>query len=57
MVLPGSMEAKSVDKDGEEVPAHYEKHSKDSVELASLCKLLFFTLWVVMFAVCLSIEI
>ena len=34
MMLPGSMKAKSVDKDGEEVPVHYEKHSKDSVSRA-----------------------
>ena len=57
MALPASMKAKRVDKDEEEVLAHCEKHSKDTVELAGLCKLLFFTLWVAMFAVCLAIEI
>ena len=34
-----STKVKSVDKDGEVVLAHCEKHSKDSVGLASLCKL------------------
>ena len=33
MVLPLSMEAKKVDKDGEEALPHCKKHSKDSVEL------------------------
>ena len=37
--LPASNKAKSVDKDGEEILAHCEEHSKDSVGLASLCKL------------------
>ena len=36
---------------------HTEKHSKDSVELTGLCKLLFFTLLVDMFAVCLASAI
>ena len=33
--LHASMKAKGVDKDGEEVLSHCEKHSKDSVELPS----------------------
>ena len=45
------MKAKRVDKEGEEILAHCEKHSNDSVELACLCKLLFLTIWVAMFAV------
>ena len=51
-----STKVKGVDKDGEEVLAHCEKHSEDSVELTGLCKLLFFTIWVGVFAVCLVIE-
>ena len=51
------MKAKRIDKDGAEVPAHCERHSKDSVELAGLCKLLFFTIQVAMLAVCLAIGI
>ena len=46
---------KRVGKDGEGV-LHTEKHSNDSLELAGLCKLLFFTLLVAKFAVCLAIE-
>ena len=38
-VLPASKKEISVDKDGEEVLTHCEEHSKDSVGLASLCKL------------------
>ena len=41
--LPASTKAKGVDKDGEEV-LHTEKRSNDSVELAGLHKLLFFTI-------------
>ena len=37
--LPASKKEISVDKDGEEVLAHCEEHSKDLVGLASLCKL------------------
>ena len=38
-VFPASTRAKRVDKEGEEVLAHCEKHSK---ELAGLCKLLLY---------------
>ena len=41
-MLLASMKAKIFDKDGEEVLVLCEKHSNDSVELAGLCKLLFF---------------
>ena len=44
MALPASTKAKKVDKDEEEVLAQCEKHSKDLVELAGLCKLLSFTI-------------
>ena len=36
-----STKANSVDKNGEEVLAHCEKHSRDSVVLEGLCKLFF----------------
>ena len=42
--LHASMKEKRIHNDGEEILAHCEKHSNDSVELASLCKLLFFTI-------------
>ena len=48
---------KRVDKDGDAVLAYCEKHSKDSVELAIMCKLLFFNILVAMFAVCLAIKV
>ena len=57
LALHASTKERRVDKDGEEVLAYCMKHSKDSVELAGLCRLLFFTIWVAMFAVCLSVEI
>ena len=44
MAPPASASTKVKRVDGEEVPAHCEKHSKDSVELAGLCKLYFFTI-------------
>ena len=57
-VLHASTKAKIVDKDGEAVLAHREKHSKDPVERAGLYRLFFFfTISVAMFAVCLAIEI
>ena len=52
-----STTAKDLIKMGEDVLAHSVKHSKDSVEQACLCKLLFLTIWVAMFAVCLAIAI
>ena len=39
-VVRASMEANRVDKDGDVGLAHCVKHSKDSVELAVVCKLL-----------------
>ena len=48
MLHSSTKEKKRVDKDGEEVLTHCEKHRKDSLELTSLCKLLFFTIWVAM---------
>ena len=49
MALPASTAAKIFNKDGEDVLAHCEKHSKDMVELAGLCKLLFFTIAIFLF--------
>ena len=42
--LPASTKAKRVDKDVDEVLARCEEHSKDSVERAGLCELLYFAL-------------
>ena len=39
-----STKAKIVDKDGENVLSHWEKHSKDALELVGLCKLLYFAI-------------
>ena len=50
-------EGKRIDKDGEEILAHCEKYNNDSVDLAGLCKLLFFAIYVAMFGICLAIEI
>ena len=47
--LHTSTKVKRVDKDGEEVVAHCEKGSNDSVELAGMCKLEFLTILVTMF--------
>ena len=44
MAYHASKKGKRVGKDGEGVLACCEKCSQDSVELAGLCKLLFFTL-------------
>ena len=41
---PASTKAERVDKDGQEELAHCGKRSRDSVELADLCKLLFLTI-------------
>ena len=50
-------EGKRIDKDGEEILAYYKKHNNDSVEMAILCKLLFFAIYVATFRICLAIEI
>ena len=42
--LHASTKVKGFDKNGEEVLAYCDKHSEDSVELAHLCRLLFFTI-------------
>ena len=46
-----STKAKIVDKVGEDVLTHCERHSKDALELVGLCKLLYFAIYVAMFAV------
>ena len=40
--LHASMKAKRVDKDEEKVLAHCEKSTKDSIEMAGLCKAVIF---------------
>ena len=57
MALHASIKVNRVVIVVEEVLAHCEKRSTDSVELVGLCKLLFFTILVAIFAVCLAMEI